>query len=223
MNVAVRKVSAARVVLTGAIFIGLVSLQGCQPAQRDGRAVPDRNSPSTGASVSNQSAVQISTTNAATAQTPAPDALASMRAEHTAIGVPNFEESVRWYTEKLGFREVQRWTVKELPGVQLAYLDLNGFRMEVVGGGKRTGRTAPTATDFVDFYQTVQGYFHLSLRVDDVDAALAELNRRGVETFIPAADYPVPGVRIGFVKDNNGNLIEFAGPLADAQRGEGSE
>jgi len=50
-------------------------------------------------------------------------------------------------------------------------------------------------------------------RVRDVDAVLAELNRRGVKTFVELGSYPDPGIRLCIIQDNNGNLIEFVTPL----------
>jgi catechol 2,3-dioxygenase-like lactoylglutathione lyase family enzyme len=141
----------------------------------------------------------------------ATNVLSSLKADHVMIGVSNFEETMQWYKEKLGFREERRWTVKELPGVQLAYLELNGFRIEIVGGGK--GRDPSIPSNFAEHIAT-KGYAHLCFRVDDVDAVMAELKQRGVPTFVPAEDYPQGAERrVGFIRDNNNNVIEFAGPL----------
>ena len=57
---------------------------------------------------------------------------------------------------------------------------------------------------------------HLGKRQITVNA-IAELNPRGVPTFVEAADYPNIGVRVGFVKDNNGNVIEFSGSMNSAR------
>lgn len=142
--------------------------------------------------------------------------LSSLQADHVMIGVFNFEETIQWYKEKLGFREERRWTVKELPGVQLAYLELNGFRIEVVSSSK--GKALPIPSDFVEHIAETKGYAHLCFRVDDVDAVMAELNRRGVPTFVPATDYPRGAERrVGFIKDNSGNVIELAGPLVGTE------
>jgi methylmalonyl-CoA/ethylmalonyl-CoA epimerase len=54
---------------------------------------------------------------------------------------------------------------------------------------------------------------HFCFRVRDVDTVLAELNRRGVKTFVELGSYPDPGIRLCIVQDNNGNLIEFVTPL----------
>lgn len=59
----------------------------------------------------------------------------ALRADHVALRVANFAETINWYKEKLGFQEEVVWTVEELPGIQLAYLEHNRFRLEIIGGG----------------------------------------------------------------------------------------
>ena len=63
---------------------------------------------------------------------PQPDPLSQIRAEHIMISTANYDETIEWYTRKLGFQVVQEWTVPEFEGVQLAYIELNGFVIEVV-------------------------------------------------------------------------------------------
>ena len=72
--------------------------------------------------------------------------------------------------------------------------------------------------DFKDFGEALRtiGIGHFCFRVKSVDDAISELNKRGVPTFVEAADYPNIGV-IGFVKDNNGNIIEFSGAINSVQ------
>lgn len=89
-----------------------------------------------------------------------------------------------------------------------------GFRIEIVGSTQsRSGM--PTTKDFGEGLRT-SGIGHFCFRVDDVDAVLAELNRRGVSTFVELGSYPDAGVRLCFVKDKNSNLIEFVTPLKDS-------
>lgn len=86
-----------------------------------------------------------------------------------------------------------------------------GFRIEIVGSTQsRSGM--PNSSSFEEALRTT-GIGHFCFRVDDVDAALSELKERGVQTFVEAVDYSNIGVRVGFIKDNNGNIIEFSGPL----------
>lgn len=137
--------------------------------------------------------------------------LNSMRIDHVMISVPNYQETLEWYQDKLNATIEKEWTVDELPDLQLAYLDVYGFRIEVVG----TTQSRSRLPDFKNFGEALRttGIGHFCFRVDSVDDAISELNQRGVPTFVEAADYPNIGVRVGFLKDNNGNIIEFSGAI----------
>ena len=139
-----------------------------------------------------------------------------MRIDHVMISVPNYQETLQWYQEKLNATIEKEWTVDELPDLQLAYLDVNGFRIEVVG----TTKARSGMPDFQGFGEALRttGIGHFCFRVDSVDDAISELNQKGVPTFVEAADYPNIGVRVGFVKDNNGNVIEFSGGMNSAKQ-----
>ena len=142
------------------------------------------------------------------------DPLAGMSVDHVMINVSDFERSVRWYTDKLGFKETVRWTVDGLDGTDLAYLKRGDFMIELASGLK-TDATAqlPRATDFASHFAQ-RGITHLCFKVKDVDAALSALNQNDVPTFSPAIDFPALDVRVGFIQDPDGNVIEFKGPMA---------
>lgn len=142
--------------------------------------------------------------------------LASMRVDHIMLSVPNYQETMQWYQQKLDAIVEKEWVVDQLPDLKLAYLNVRGFRIEIVGSSQpRSGM--PDSSTFEEALRTT-GIGHFCFRVDDVDVALGELKERGVQTFVEAADYPNVGVRVGFIKDNNGNIIEFSGPLKEAEQ-----
>ena len=67
--------------------------------------------------------------------------------DHGAIRVPNLEETIGWYREKLGFEESVRMEAPHLgDGVQLAFLELGGAKLEMVGGGDSERLTRPAET-----------------------------------------------------------------------------
>lgn len=146
-------------------------------------------------------------------------ALSSMRLDHIMLSVPNYEETMQWYREKFDAILEKEWTVDELPDLKLAYLNVHGVRVEIIGSTQsRPGM--PNMSDFAEALRTT-GIGHFCFYVDDVDAAFAELNQRGVQTFVEPRDYPNVGARIGLIKDNNGNVIEFTGRLKfNNQKGE---
>lgn len=146
-------------------------------------------------------------------QAPPDDPLASARPHHVAIAVPNFDESVRWYTQKLGFRPLNARDYPSL-GARGIFLERNGFMVELFARqGSR--RAVPPPAAVPDDLLT-EGYKHVGFSVDDVDAAVSELRRRGVVIAGEPADVGELGLRLAFIRDNNGNLIELGQPLAPA-------
>lgn len=137
-----------------------------------------------------------------------------MVADHVLINVADFERSLRWYCDKLGFEEEVRWTVEGLADTNLAYLKRGSFRIELASGPV-TNKTAslPVAEDFAHHFSQ-RGITHLCFRVRDVDATLSALAENDVPTFSPAIDFPPLRCRVGFVQDPDGNVIEFKGPMA---------
>lgn len=137
---------------------------------------------------------------------------ASARPDHLMLGVDDMEAVIAWYRDKLGYEVEKAWTVDGLPGIRLAYLiGHGGYRMELIAGGH--GPKTPDPASFDEHFR-MRGYQHACYWVDDVDAVMAELKSRGVEAFFPATDFPVGAERrVAFVKDPEGNIIEFAGPL----------
>lgn len=143
---------------------------------------------------------------------PKPDPLSQIRAEHVMISTGDYAGTIAWYRDKLGFAIKQEWTVPELPGIQLAYIELNGFVIEVVGTPdafqerKLPGTLGESLSD--------RGFGHLAFLAADVDAVAQELVARGVELDVLPTSFPDAGRRLIFVRDNNGNSIEFLTPLS---------
>ncbi|MEM0945066.1 MAG: VOC family protein [Pseudomonadota bacterium] len=142
-------------------------------------------------------------------------ALSQARFDHMSVNAHDFEGMLAWYQEKLGFTLDIAWRVEALDGKRLAYLSKNGATIEIVAADADAPKAAPPA-DFSEHFGRT-GWGHFCFVVADVDAALAELRERGVETFVAAQTYPLDGTpyerRVGFVMDPEGNVIEFAEPL----------
>ena len=151
-----------------------------------------------------------------------PDSLAQMQAEHIMLATADYDETLVWYQENLGFRIKHEWTVPEFPDLQLAYLEKNGFIVEVVAS-PNTPEIEP-ADGFSERLQQ-PGIQHFAFLVDDVDAAIATLETKGVEIVLSPTSFPNSGRRVAFFEDNNGNLIEFLEelPLNERQPYTGGE
>jgi glyoxylase I family protein len=135
---------------------------------------------------------------------------ASMRSDHVAVRVPDYEAGKRWYMEELDFRLVHEWPSD---GVQFAYLAPatdDGFFLELMGGGSPTPKR-----EYADLDDSLcdAGYHHLCLHVSSVDETVAELRRRGV--IIVREPFTLESIsrRLAFFADQWGNLIELSEAL----------
>jgi lactoylglutathione lyase len=120
-----------------------------------------------------------------------------MRFVHTCIRVRDPEASVRFY-ETLGFERRGRLNFQTAYNLYLG-LPGDGDTLELT---VNHGREEP--------YDLGEGYNHMALIVDDLDAKLTELKREGIE---PEKPPYAPGGReeigrICFVQDPDGYRIE---------------
>lgn len=138
-----------------------------------------------------------------------------LRADHVSIHVTDFEGAMTWYTDKLGFKPEVVWRVAALDGKRLVYLSKGGFWIEIVQAAPVSSGLPPVESFPEHFARP--GYGHICFATAEIDAVLADLERRGVPAFVRAQTYPLDGTtferRVAFVKDPEGNVIEFAGPL----------
>ena len=141
-----------------------------------------------------------------------PDPLSQIRAEHIMISTDDYAGTLAWYRDKLGFQVTQEWTVPEFPGAELAYIELNGFVIEIVGTPEayQARQTPPDLGAAL----SDRGIGHLAFLATDVDAVAAELTRRDVDIVVPPTSFPDAGRRVMFIRDNNGTFIEFLTPLS---------
>ncbi|MDD9268303.1 VOC family protein [Paenibacillus sp. GCM10023248] len=118
---------------------------------------------------------------------------------HVALRANDFEATVKFYTEGLGFELRQAWGEGDK---RIVLLDTgDGNYLEVFAGGS----DEPKPEGY---------YFHVAFRTDDVDAATQVAVEAGaVVTVAPKnavlGNTPPTPVRISFVKGLNGEIIEF--------------
>ena len=136
--------------------------------------------------------------------------LVGARVDHVGLSTGDYDGTLRFYRDALGFELRREWTVESLPGMRLAYLVLNDFRLEVIASDEPF-QDKLTPGDLGDSLRD-RGFIHLSLRVADVDACARALRGRGVEPIAEPEDYDGAGIRACFVRDNNGYVIELLTP-----------
>ena len=134
---------------------------------------------------------------------------------HIGICVSDPQRSLRFYHAVLGFRYVDELevagpkvdTLLRLSGVKLraTYLEREGVRIELLhyASPGPVGDGSPRPMNGL-------GLTHLSLRVGDLDALLAEFAEAGVEILHDTrVDTPEVGSHVVFVTDPDGTLIEL--------------
>jgi glyoxylase I family protein len=115
---------------------------------------------------------------------------------HVAIRVHDFDASVKFYTEVLGFAERVRWGEGNGRGILLDTGD--GNYLEIFAGG------APGP-------KPEGAFLHLALRTDNVDAAIEVARAAGMEVTVEPKDVALGTVpaRIAFFKGPDGEIIEL--------------
>ena len=129
-----------------------------------------------------------------------------IRAAHVGLRTTDYEGTIQWYTEKLGFRVLKKWTMGELQLALLAPANDDAFSLEVLCGGI-------TGTPQDASQPIVSGFQHLCFEVEDVDETLAVLRTQGIQVVQEPFDVLEISRRCGFVADLHGNVLEFASPL----------
>jgi len=102
--------------------------------------------------------------------------------DHLGILVPDIEAALRFYTETLGLTAT-RIESRSQPPIRVAYVQTGAVRLELVEARD------PAQTMLRYLSRRKPGVYHLGLRVADVDATFADLQRQGVAT--------IDGVREG--------------------------
>lgn len=111
--------------------------------------------------------------------------------EHTAIASPNPQKLANWYRDFLDFR-----INFEYAGNYFVRAE-NGSMLEII----------PSEGDPGPNEMKTPGIRHLAIDVDDFDAALAELKKRGPK--FKGEPFETQGNRLAFFYDGDGNLVHL--------------
>ena len=131
---------------------------------------------------------------------------------HVAIRAVDFDETIRFYTEGLGFRVHFPFSV---PGRidRAAFLDAGDGRfVEVFGQGSTVQAEGRRRMRWED--RTEGALLHFCLKVTDTDASYARAMAAGAVSRVEPgtrrlSEDPLVEVRIAFITGPNGEVIEF--------------
>ncbi len=105
--------------------------------------------------------------------------------DHRHLIVDDVPKTVAFYEQTLGAKKVE---ALELRGVPIVRLDLNGLTLTV------SGQLVPGVRD------------HIGFEVDDFEAAVADLQAKGVEFVVQPTDLGF--AKFAFIKDAAGTTLE---------------
>lgn len=125
--------------------------------------------------------------------------------DHIGIAVRSIDEALSFWQNTLGIECTGVEEVAE-QRVKTAFLPLGDTEIELL---EATSEDSPVAK-FIE--KKGEGIHHLALRVDDLEAALAELKEKGIRLIDETPRYGAGGARIAFVhpKATGGILLELS-------------
>lgn len=127
--------------------------------------------------------------------------------DHIGIAVPNLEEAVKTYTILLGKGPDHREEVEEQKA-RTAFFAVDDTHLELL---QSTSPDGPIGK-FIEKNGGRGGIHHLCIQVDDVEAALEEYKRQGIQLIDQHPRIGAHGKKIAFVhpKSTGGVLIELS-------------
>ena len=126
--------------------------------------------------------------------------------DHAGVSVADLERSERFWREVLGFEMVEdRFAFPEhdLRGVVL--VNAQGARVELF----ERRDSVPTGPHHQIESTRRQGWFQFALAVPDIEATFAAVTSAGAEPTLPPTTAPDGVTLVAFVRDPDGNLVEF--------------
>ena len=129
----------------------------------------------------------------------------NLRHHHVGVSVADLDRAKKWYADVLGMTEGFAFELAPF-GVRGCFMIGHGTRVELFerqgSGGGIGGQDPPAAL-------LTRGYGHVAFETPDIDAAFTEVVARGAAAVWDPRQSPEPGVRMAFLADLDGNLIEL--------------
>lgn len=126
-----------------------------------------------------------------------------LRPHHGGISVASLDASIDWYACMLGFELESRQFIAQIPA-EVAFIRNADFRIELFQ--LEGARPLPAERREPHLDLRTHGHKHLCFAVDDVPQSIAELRARGADIVF---ENVIEGTAMGFIRDNDGNLLEL--------------
>ena len=140
--------------------------------------------------------------------------------------VSNLEDSIKFYTEAIGFKVVGEFNVPKAFAKDSGLTDSKNLDIKVLTLGGHNGEEATKLKLMqvkksggkanLDYIDSTLGFSYITIFINDTDKALAKLKKAGVK---PIAKGPVtlpenldPSLALTIVRDPDGNFVELVGP-----------
>ena len=136
-----------------------------------------------------------------------------MRLHHAGLSVPDLDRSLDWYCGALGLRPGFRFEVPAI-GLRGAFAlgdgDTGVELIEMAGAVPGPPKTDPPSAN------AVHGFNHVCFHVADLEDVYTRLLDHGAAGVWAPRESPEPGMRMAYVTDPDGNLIELVAPAPGA-------
>lgn len=130
------------------------------------------------------------------------------RLDHAGLAVADLGAAAAWFCDVFGLVPELTLRVDAIDlSIEMLIHPVFGYRLELLhrpGTGATGGKPANPAEAALR-----AGYGHVAFDVTDLDSAFDRAVARGARPVMPPCSSPEPGVRMAFVADPEGNLIEL--------------
>ena len=129
------------------------------------------------------------------------------RLDHVGLAVADLGAAAAWYCDVFGLAPELSLRVDAIDlSIEMLVDPEFGYRLELLHRPGSDGQVKPA--DPAEAARR-EGYGHVAFDVADLDGAYDHAVARGARPVMPPCPAPEPGVRMAFVADPEGNLIEL--------------
>ncbi|MFJ6376137.1 VOC family protein [Pseudarthrobacter oxydans] len=132
--------------------------------------------------------------------------MSAAQLDHVGLTVGDLDAQIEWYGTALDLRVTNVFHIEQLKMRAAFMVNDDGLVLELL---ERAGSSAGLQASSPAEALLTRGYGHICLRVHDADAFHARLLAAGAEERMAPQAAPEPGVRMSFVADPEGNLLEL--------------